>query len=498
MPSGTGRPAWRSRASVPAFPPTRSASTASGSSSGIASRRRSRTRDNDEPQDGVGGAFVFLERPRHPFERIRRGDEPVDRDRTRSDQIDRGREVGGREGARAVDGQLFVIERERREAVYRSVADAVEEEPARRRQHLDRGGDERRIARGVDDHVRAAPGGGVPDGGDGILAGGVHDPVGVPASSKLELPGAAGDGDDRARTRELRELRVEQPGHALAQHDHGLARRDPRSLLRVTHGGEGLDQRRGRERQMRRERIEVDLGQHDVLGEGAVHLSTEEAGVRAQVSMATETGPARATLDDRIEQDRLAGPDALHTLADRLDHAGGLVAHHHREPHSRMAAGVDLEIGVADGGRRDPDARLAPTRHRLRSPQELETPRRLEHRREHAHITTVICSTGKFEMISVRSSWTMSISSMRTPHSYFLPCCVSSANTMPGRISSGWSSDQIREITGWSYCASPSPCPQRFAAAWSSSAYPHASWADGHFSAMSRVVAPGRTAWIES
>ena len=40
---------------------------------------------------------------------------------------------------------------------------------------------------------------------------------------------------------------------------------------------------------------------------------------------------------------------------------------------------------------------------------------------------------------------------------------------MPGLISIGWSSDQMREMTGWSYCASPSPWPHRFAAASSSS-----------------------------
>jgi hypothetical protein len=46
-----------------------------------------------------------------------------------------------------------------------------------------------------------------------------------------------------------------------------------------------------------------------------------------------------------------------------------------------MTAGVDLEIGVADGGRRDAHHRLAPTRDRLGSRQDLEAPRRLEHRR---------------------------------------------------------------------------------------------------------------------
>ena len=42
-----------------------------------------------------------------------------------------------------------------------------------------------------------------------------------------------------------------------------------------------------------------------------------------------------------------------------------------------------------------------------------------DHRRSRParYITTVISSTGKFEMISVRSGWTISISSMRTPNS---------------------------------------------------------------------------------
>jgi hypothetical protein len=96
--------------------------------------------------------------------------------------------------------------------------------------------------------------------------------------------------------------------------------------------------------------------------------------------------------------------------------------------------------------RREPKDRLASmtcsrthrpiigTRNRLSSPS---IPSRISERLSIAYITTVICSTGKLEMISILSSWTISISSMRTPHSYFLPCWVSSAKTMPDRISSG-------------------------------------------------------------
>src|SRR6266851_3578577 len=119
------------------------------------------------------------------------------------------------------------------------------------------------------------------------------------------------------------ELRVEQPGHALAQDHHRLARSDACALLCVAYGGERLDQGRRRERHVSRERIEVSLGQHDVLGERAVHLPSEEAGVTAEVAVATRTGVARATGDDRIEQNRLAGLDARDAVADRLDDAGG-------------------------------------------------------------------------------------------------------------------------------------------------------------------------------
>src|SRR5207247_3350381 len=115
IPSGTGIPAWRSRASVAAFGPTRSASIAVGSPSRTARGGRSPTGDNDEPQDGVGGALVLLERRRHPLERIRRGDQLLDGDRATGHEVDRGRNVVGREGTGAVDRQLLEVERERRE-----------------------------------------------------------------------------------------------------------------------------------------------------------------------------------------------------------------------------------------------------------------------------------------------------------------------------------------------------------------------------------------------
>jgi hypothetical protein len=48
-----------------------------------------------------------------------------------------------------------------------------------------------------------------------------------------------------------------------------------------------------------------------------------------------------------------------------------------------MPAGVDLEIGVAHGGRRDSHDRLAPAGDRRGPREKLEAPRSLEHGRDH-------------------------------------------------------------------------------------------------------------------
>src|SRR5438552_6968902 len=101
-------------------------------------------------------------------------------------------------------------------------------------------------------------------------------------------------------------------------------------------------------------------------------------------------------------------------------------------------------------------------------------------------------------MISILSLWTISISSMRTPHSNFLPCWVSSANTMPSLISIGWSSDQMREITGWSYCASPRSEEHRSELQSPDHLLCRLLLEKKKFEAISRVVVPTFTALIVS
>src|SRR5438093_1270646 len=113
------------------------------------------------------------------------------------------------------------------------------------------------------------------------------------------------------------------------------------------------------------------------------------ASLTAETAAAARAGVARATGDDRIEQNRLAGLDARDAVADRLDDAGGFVAHHHGETDSGMASGVDLEVRVAHRRRRDAHHGFAAAGDRRRSRQELEAPRRLEHRRAgHAGLTS--------------------------------------------------------------------------------------------------------------
>jgi hypothetical protein len=68
---------------------------------------------------------------------------------------------------------------------------------------------------------------------------------------------------------------------------------------------------------------------------------------------------------------------------------------------------------------------------------------------------------------------------------------VSRANTMPSRISSGWSSDTSRLKIGFSQIARPTPCPNWRAKAASSSAKPNSS-ARGQTDTTSAVVTPGR------
>jgi hypothetical protein len=78
----------------------------------------------------------------------------------------------------------------------------------------------------------------------------------------------------------------------------------------------------------------------------------------AQVLGAAQAPPALATRRAPADDDSVAGTDVLDSGTDGLDDPGSLVAEQHRE--WMVVAGThDVEIGVADTGGLDPNARLA-------------------------------------------------------------------------------------------------------------------------------------------
>ena len=64
---------------------------------------------------------------------------------------------------------------------------------------------------------------------------------------------------------------------------------------------------------------------------------------------------ALAAGDVERHQDVVADLQLLHLRADLLHHAGELVAERHPRPGVRHGAVVEMEIGPADAGARDPD-----------------------------------------------------------------------------------------------------------------------------------------------
>ena len=96
-------------------------------------------------------------------------------------------------------------------------------------------------------------------------------------------------------------------------------------------------------------------------------------------------------------------------------------------------------------------------------------------------------------MIRLPSSVTTTSSSMRAAEWPSLAAqYVSSANTIPGSIVIGWSSECTREIIGASYRPTPRPWPNCRPKQASSSGKPSSS-AVGQTAAMRSVVMPGLT-----
>jgi hypothetical protein len=73
-------------------------------------------------------------------------------------------------------------------------------------------------------------------------------------------------------------------------------------------------------------------------------------------AQARAAGPARRA---PAQDDPVAGSDVLDALADLLDHASALVAEQDGQLMSPAAGLEEVQVGVADAARLDPDERLA-------------------------------------------------------------------------------------------------------------------------------------------
>src|SRR5213596_2932474 len=94
-----------------------------------------------------------------------------------------------------------------------------------------------------------------------------------------------------------------------------------------------------------------------------------------------------------IDDDVLSRLHFRYAFAQRIDHAGRLVAHHHRIPDSRVLPYVDRKVGVADRCRGGAYDDFAGPGDGFRAVDEVELPRRMKHRRPHpvsAHLASLM------------------------------------------------------------------------------------------------------------
>ena len=117
--------------------------------------------------------------------------------------------------------------------------------------------------------------------------------------------------------------------------------------------------------------------EHEVLGQGAVQLAAEQPGSPAEILVAPHAAVAGPAGDDRVDHDPRPDGDAG-VRAHGLHDTGGLVAQHHRVVDAGMAAGVDREVRVADGGGGDANDGLAAAGHRPGSRRDLEAAGRFQ------------------------------------------------------------------------------------------------------------------------
>ena len=133
-----------------------------------------------------------------------------------------------------------------------------------------------------------------------------------------------------------------------------------------------------------RKMVDVAYRGERELGGRAVGLGDPRA-----VPVLAEVGPpdrAEAALsagERRVDADQVARGDLGDLLADRLDHAGGLVPGNDREHGRRELAVEHVQIGATDADRLDPDHDLAWPGHRIRSLLDRQLARSVEDDRAH-------------------------------------------------------------------------------------------------------------------
>ncbi len=171
---------------------------------------------------------------------------------------------------------------------------------------------------------------------------------------------------------------------ALAQHHHRLPGRDAHAALSVAHRGERFDDRRLLQRQPLGQDVDVLRRQLDVLAERAFDLASEEPRHAAKVARPAQAGVAAPAGDDGVDDDVLPRLHCRYALAQRIDHPGRFVAHHHRIFDSRVLSHIDRQVGMAHRRRGGAHHDLAGPGDGLRAIDEIELPRRMKDCRSHS------------------------------------------------------------------------------------------------------------------
>ena len=217
-------------------------------------------------------------------------------------------------------------------------------------------------------HVRAAAGEPL-DLGDDVDLGEVEGDVGAHAPGHLEADRVTVDADDERGAHQLRAGGGAQADRALGEDDDRVADLDAARFGAAEAGRRDVGQqddllvghviRDGCEVRLRRRDEEVlGLGAVDRVAEAPATKGLVAVAVAALAEVAGQAGAALAAGRDRADEDALADLVAGDADAELLDDADRLVADD-QPGADRVLALDDVDVGAADGRRRDADHGLA-------------------------------------------------------------------------------------------------------------------------------------------